>query len=280
MNLLVFGVFVAVALSRLWTSDLTWGSGARVAVLVAVALLGYRYASSRRLSRTWGILAFLVSWYWIPPVGLVGLLTLGRLRGGHDRKSEDKPTAPAPAVGGTAPGGVGMTRVALEGGYGPESLALLLEVASEYQDAETEYGVGIRSPFGEHIVPLMVRTVKREFGIYADANPWTTASEERCLRWLGLLRTSELEDLEVEIRGEHGVHERLRYYSGLRRRVLFEVAAIPQVKWVDAEGFASENARRPAGESAHAPVERQAMESALGLPPCERQESGKCEGPP
>lgn len=36
----------------------------------------------------------------------------------------------------------------------------------------------------------------------------------------------------------------------------------------------------PAGASAYAPVEGQAMESALGLKPCERQESGKCEGPP
>jgi hypothetical protein len=132
----------------------------------------------------------------------------------------------------------------IEGGLGPESLALLLQAGTEYEaaGASIEYGVAFTSPFGDHIVPLLVIPRKAERAVYADANPWTTSTEERCLRWLGLLRNSDREDLEVEIRGAHDVPQRLRYYSALRPRVLFEVAAIPQVKWVETPGFAQENA--------------------------------------
>ncbi len=210
-------------------------------MLVAVAGLGYAYASRGRLARAWGILAFLVSWYWIPAAGLVGLWTLARLkRSEHERRTEDvAPRAPPPPTGAGRP----MAGMRIEGGLGPASLALLLEAGAEYEaaGASAEYGVSFTSPFGDHIVPLLVTSRDAERAVYADANPWTTATEERCLRWLGLLRNSDREDLEVEIRGAHEVPGRLRYYSALRPRVLFEVAAIPQVKWVEEPGFAQEN---------------------------------------
>jgi len=244
MNVLVFGGFAVLAAWRLFGGALSARIVLQAALLMAVAVLGYAYASRGRLSRAWGILAFLASWYWIPAAGLVMLWTLARLkRGDHGRRSEGA----APNAGNAAPprsGGTGMPAMRIEGGLGPESLALLLAAGAEYEaaGASIEYGVSFTSPFGDHIVPLLVIPREAERAVYADANSWTTATEERFLRWLGLLRNSDREDLEVEIRGAGEVPERLRYYCALRARVLFEAAAIPQVKWVDEAGFSRENA--------------------------------------
>ncbi len=243
MNALVFGAFAILAAWRLFAGALSVRSVLQAAVLVAVAGLGYAYAARGRLSRAWGILAFLVSWYWIPAAGVVALWTLARMKRGEH---EGRVRGAAPRAASTPPPnseGTRMPGMKIEGGLGAESLALLLQAGAEYEaaGASIEYGVTFTSPFGDHIVPLLVTPREAERAVYVDANPWTAATEERCLRWLGLLRNSDREDLEVEIRGAHEVPERLRYYSALRPRVLFEVAAIPQVKWVEEPGFAEEN---------------------------------------
>lgn len=244
MNVFVFGGFMVLAAWRLFSDALTARSVMQAVVVAGVAAFGYAYASRGRLSRAWGILAFLVSWYWIPVAGLVCLWTLARLKqGDHEKRAGGS----APDKVRTAPPtseAAGMPGMKIEGGLGPESFALLLRAGAEYEaaGASIEYGVSFTSPFGKHIVPLLVTTSEADLAIYVDASAWTTSTEERCLRWLGLLRNADREDLDVEIRGAQEVPERLRYYSALRPRVLFEVAAIPQCKWVDEAGFAQENA--------------------------------------
>jgi hypothetical protein len=239
MNGLIFFGLAAAALSRVFVAGLSARAGGHTVALLLIALLGFRYASTRRLSRTWGIAAFIVGWFWLPIVGLVGLWALGVVWRGENRAKENE-GASRPLVGGS----VGETMLPnLTSGYGPQSFALLLAVAEEYEakGIETEYGVSFASPHGEQIIPLLVQTDEGEKAIYVDANPWTTASEERFLRWLGLLRTSNREDVDVEIRSKEEVPERLRFYCDQGPRVLFEVAAVPQVKWVEDPSFGSEN---------------------------------------
>lgn len=239
MNGLVFFGLAALAVSRLFTAGLSARTAGHVTALLLIAWLGFRYAASGRLSRAWGILAFLVGWFWLPIAGLLGLVTLGVLRRPENRSMPGEKKAPSDAP---PPGGAVQTTLPrMEGGFGPESFALLLRVAEEY-DRETEFGVSFASPHGEHIIPLLVQDDEGELAIYADAGPWTTATEERFLRWLGLLRTSNREDVRVEVRSEHEVPERLRFYGGQSPRVLLEVAAVPQVKWVDDPHFGTENA--------------------------------------
>jgi hypothetical protein len=126
-------------------------------------------------------------------------------------------------------------------GYGPESFALLLKVSEEYEGHETTFGEPFASPYGEGAIPILVHLPECELAVYVDANPWTVATEERFLRWLGLLRTSNREELDVDVRGSAEVSERLKFYCTQSPRVLFELAAVPQVKWVDDPDFGPNN---------------------------------------
>jgi hypothetical protein len=240
VNILLFLAFTAAALCRFLSSPITSRSAGHMVALLLIAVLGFHYARTDRVFRAWGIVAFLIGWFWMPIVGLIGLWSVARM----SRRKREPKAPPGMTPPSSPPESVRPTTAARTGdrGYGPESFALLLRVAEEYKDHETEFGVAFASPQGEHIIPLLVQLRERELAVYVDANPWTPAAEERALRWLGLLRTSNREDLDVVIRGEHPVPERLSFYCGQSPRVLLEVAAVPQVKWVEDPDFGAENA--------------------------------------
>ena len=117
---------------------------------------------------------------------------------------------------------------------------LALKVAAEWGPRLKRAAAPFRSEYGAGDIPVLVETEEGERGLYFEVAPWTEAVEHECLRWLALLRTSEREDLEVEIRSEAAVPDLLSFYVKKSLRNSFELEGLLGVRWKP-EGFAQDN---------------------------------------
>ena len=106
------------------------------------------------------------------------------------------------------------------------------------------------SVYGEGVVPLLVGGEDTR-GFYVDVAPWTAAAREECARWLALLRTSDREDLRIEIRSDGPVPEDLAFVARRSPRTEFELLGLLHVRLPADAAFAAGNAatlRRLAAE--------------------------------
>ncbi len=233
MNALVFGGFALLALSRLATLTVGARTVGHVAALLIIAFLGYRYASSGHLSRGWGILAFVAAWFWMPVVPLVALWSLGAIRPKQNAAMATKQRQDS----GRARAGVVPPDLA---GFSNAHLTLKL-AAEDYAGQVKAFHAPFASVYGDGVVPLLVEQDGRERAVYVEGGPWDWPAKERCYRWLAGLRTSEREDLEVEIRSADPVPEVVSYYTGNTPRVVFELAGFVNFAWVNVADFAERN---------------------------------------
>jgi hypothetical protein len=120
-------------------------------------------------------------------------------------------------------------------------LALKL-ATTEFAGRPQRLAEPFHSIYGEGVVPLLVDDGEARRGIYVDVVPWTPAAKEECLRWLGLLRASELEDLAMEIRSDGPVPADITFFSGRSPRIDFELLGLLQVRVFGHAGFAAANA--------------------------------------
>jgi hypothetical protein len=123
----------------------------------------------------------------------------------------------------------------------PAQSLLAVKVAAEAGQKVKALHTPFASVYGNGVVPVLLETEGREKGIYTKGGPWNWPAKERCLRWLGLLRASDREDLEVEIRSEAEVPELVTFYAGNTPRAVFELVGLLQFRWAVPE-FARENA--------------------------------------
>jgi hypothetical protein len=120
-------------------------------------------------------------------------------------------------------------------------LALNL-ATTEFAGTPPRLEAPFHSVYGEGVVPLLVGDADARRGIYVDVAPWTAAAKEECLRWLGLLRTSDLDDLLVEIRSDARVPPDVAFFSGRSARIDFELVGLLQVRLFGDPAFAPANA--------------------------------------
>jgi len=320
VNVLVFGAFCVVAVSRLLASGVSVRTVGHVVALLLIAWLGYRAASSDRLSPAWGIVAFVVGWFWMPVVPLAALWALSVRKKSTDRVEATKPQNVAkevdrsdpsprpPRVSASEPGGLGLWLLTLKAvvlalwdfcvrrirkrrvvaakakkerdksetpRVSPGDVAafqqqlLTLKVAAEYEGKVKAFNAPLSSVYAEGVIPLLVEVGGRERGIYVESGEWDWPARQRCLRWLGALRTSDREDLEVEIRSEEVVPEAVSFYTAKSPRVLFELVSFLQFRWVGISDFGAQNAqtlRRLAAEY----LEREVAEGEQGLETLDR----------
>ncbi|GIK83297.1 MAG: hypothetical protein BroJett024_44020 [Alphaproteobacteria bacterium] len=233
MNAVVFGGFALLALSRLASLTVSARTVGHVAALLLIALLGYRYASCGSLSRAWGIVAFVAAWSWTPVVPLVALWSFGALRARQNsvmatkQRQEDEP-----AQAGAVPPDLT--------DFSNAHLTLKL-AAEDYAGQVRAFHTPFASVYGDGVVPLLVEHEGRVRAVYVEGGPWNWPAKERCYRWLAGLRTSEREDLEVEIRSADPVPEVVSYYTGNTPRVVFELAGFVNFAWVNVADFAERN---------------------------------------
>ena len=88
---------------------------------------------------------------------------------------------------------------------------------------------------------MLVRSGGAEKAIYVEGGLWTQPRQEVALKWLGLLRTSDREDLDVEFRSEDTVPPVLPFYARRSARVTFELVGLLNYCWVETEDFAEKN---------------------------------------
>jgi hypothetical protein len=120
---------------------------------------------------------------------------------------------------------------------------LALKLATgEFAGKRYRLDAPFHSVYGEGVVPVLVDDDGGRCGIYVDVAPWTPTAQEECLRWLALLRTSELEDLPVEVRSDAPVPPELAFFSGRAARIVFELVGLLQVRLFRDPGFAAANA--------------------------------------
>lgn len=248
---LTFGVLALLALSRLTTQAASPRTVGQVTALLLIALVGFRYASFGRVSRAWGALAFVVAWFWLPVLPLIALWLVGRRRPAVSLE----PGAPAEARASPVPPGADGQKVdaRIASGEGVPAISqslLALKVAAEAGQKVKALHAPFASVYGDGVVPVLLETEGRELGLYTESGPWDWPAKERCLKWLGLLRTSDREDLEVEIRSDAEVPELVTFYARNTPRTVFELVGFLQYRWAVPE-FARENAatlRRLASE--------------------------------
>ncbi len=246
LNALVFGGFALVSIMRAvsaWPS--ARGMGHAVGLLV-LALLSYVYASRGQRHRIAAILVYLVGWFRSPAWGLLCLFLLwlvaayrraaARLR----REREEKELARRAEAGPAEAQLEGEGKVSDGGSMG--RILLTMKMAAESEGKIRAFHASFSSPYGDGVVPLLIATEGGERGLYVESGPWDDAKEEACLRWLALLRTSDREDLEVEIRSDVDVSERLRFYTGRAPRVVFELLGLLHVRVFEQPDFGKENA--------------------------------------
>lgn len=117
---------------------------------------------------------------------------------------------------------------------------LALKVAAEWGPKLKRAAAPFQSDYGEGTIPILVETEDGERGFYIEVPPWTEPVEHECLRWLALLRTSEREDLDMEIKSEAAVPDLLSFYVKKSLRNTFELEGLLAVRW-KTEGFARAN---------------------------------------
>jgi hypothetical protein len=129
-------------------------------------------------------------------------------------------------------------------GGGEDALArslLSLKASTEYGHQLVRLAAEFHSIYGEGMIPILVKENGGEKGIYVEAGPWEAQKQENALRWLGLLRTSEREDLEVEFRSDVEIPRLLTFYANRTPRVLFELVGFLNHRWVQRPNFAELN---------------------------------------
>jgi len=224
MGVLIFGGLALAAVSRLLAPGASLRTLGHVIALALIALLGYRYAASGLLSRAWGILAFVVAWFWMPVVPLIalwGLAAAKRSRGGGGRVGVETEPASAGSSGEEEPS-MPRNRTTRE--------ALAMKLVARAGGRVRGVRVPFSSPYGHGVVPVLLADGQGERGIYVEPGPWTSAREEECLRWLGRLRASERRALEVEIHSDVPAPDRLTFYSRPTPRANFELVGLLEVR--------------------------------------------------
>lgn len=267
---IVFGGLGVMALSRLLAASASASTLGHVAALLAIAFLGYQGASQGRFSRSWGILAYVAGWFWMPIVPLVALWGMSVMWGkpnpggaprGLSRLTKHESAEPAVALRSSeTPTAVSLADREQHRSDGaslsPELVHFqqsffTLKVAAEHQGKVKALHAPFTSVYGDGVVPLLLADAGREWGIYVEPGKWDWPAKERCFRWLGLLRTSDREDLDVEVRSEEAVPEMVSAFTGSAPRVVFELVACLQYRWVPVADFGKQNAltlRRLASE--------------------------------
>ncbi len=115
---------------------------------------------------------------------------------------------------------------------------LALKIAAEAKDRLKALGVPFSSPYGEGTIPILLDDSGTELGLYVEAGPWDRYKEERCRQWLALLRSSDRDDLAIEIRSDVPVPDAVSFYARRTPRVLFELAGLANVTWLEARPYA------------------------------------------
>lgn len=223
----VFGAFAALAVSRLWLRPGGPWIVVEVVVLVLLAFYGHRYASSGLLSRVSGILVFLAGWFWSPVAALITLWIMAWLKRFHRRATVENQAPGLPVDVQQDPdfGGPQSEAAAHE----LAQQALTLRVASECK--VKRFHAPFSSVYGDGVVPLLVDVDGTERGLYVEVGPWEWEKKEQYFRWLGLLRTSDLEDLAVEVRSDTDVPADVTALTVRTPRAVFEVVGLLQMKW-------------------------------------------------
>ena len=244
IDVLVFGGFAAAALSRLLTSTLSARLAWQVAVLVLLALFGYRCATRGRLWRVSGILAFLAGWFWapVPALALLVAVALFQRRVAPPKEKGTGPvTEPSEHRGGIQEGARGKDEGHAMGGELGRSM-LTMKVAAESPGKIVAFHGPFSSPYGDGVIPLLMETEHGQRAYYVETGPWDAVTQEQCLRWLAALRTSDREDLDVEIRSDQEIPDLLRHYTARTPGVLFELVGLLHVRVFEQPDFGRENA--------------------------------------
>lgn len=118
---------------------------------------------------------------------------------------------------------------------------LAVKLAAQWGSRVKRLHAPFQSEYGEGVVPILLQDEKGERAVYVDVAPWTWRSQEECLRWLGLVRTSDQEDLPVEIHSNAEVPEIVSFYAERSLRNSFELEGLLCMRW-GTDGFARENA--------------------------------------
>jgi hypothetical protein len=209
MNLAVCVGLAVVALSRLFAPAASARTVGQVLALLAIVVLGYSLARSKRLGMVWSILAFTVAWFWMPVVPLAALWIAGMVSKNRNVVAE-------------------MTFV--------QELA-----GGEFRDGVKATYVGFGSIYGEHTIPLLVDVDGRDHAVYVESDEWTWPTKTRFYRWLTALRTSDRENLPVIVRGRHEVPADVSGYVEPNARNKFELAGLLNIEFTETPGFAELN---------------------------------------
>ena len=155
--------------------------------LLAIATSGFGYASSGRLGRIAGILAFLAGWFWQPLDALLGLWLLMLATRLRRRRSD------------------GSTELRRR----TDLARLMLRTVLEEPGRIRAFGERFESPRGSDAIPLVMSTEAGEVAFYLEAGRWSAEARERFLAWLVRLRESNRGTIPVQVRAVTRVPEEI-----------------------------------------------------------------------